>query len=348
MSAENPPVRLLRRLAYGSAALTFTLMIVGGIVRVSESGLGCGPAGAGAKGWPLCGGGLIPGVDTHMIVEYTHRILVASLTVLLMSLVVLAFLYFRGRPWILRVAIASFVLLIGQAVLGALTVEHGLSPWLVATHLGVAMLTLGLLLLLCRLAGQVDNPSRTAGLAAPGPVRGLAIAALVATLGTIVAGGYMAAGDLRGSTPAQAKTAAIDAHEACGRQFPACNDAFLPFGDSKSVNIQLTHRVFMYLTSILIVSLFIVVMRRRRQLDPEFSQALSRRASIVLGILATQVLLGAVNVWAGEHEWLIVLHLTVGTALWSMLVVFTMTALGIRLPATASERSSASSRAVPA
>ena len=99
---------------------------------------------------------MIPGVDTHMIVEYTHRILVASLTVLLIALVVLAFLYFRSRPWIVRISVAALVLLFGQAVLGALTVEHGLSPALVATHLGVAMLTLGLLLMLCRITHQAE------------------------------------------------------------------------------------------------------------------------------------------------------------------------------------------------
>ena len=54
-SAEPDRVRF-RRLAYLTAALTFALIIVGGVVRISDSGLGCGPAGSGTEGWPLCGG----------------------------------------------------------------------------------------------------------------------------------------------------------------------------------------------------------------------------------------------------------------------------------------------------
>ena len=104
----------------------------------------------------------------------------------------------------------------------------------------------------------------------------------------------------------------------------------------------------MYMTSILIVALFVAVMRRRKQLDPDFARSLSRRAWLVLGVLITQVLLGAVNVWAGEHEWLIVLHLTVGTLLWSTLVEFTMTALGVQLPAASTERGKAPTQAVTA
>ena len=64
----SPPGRPRLRL------LTFLLIVVGGIVRISDSGLGCGAGGSGTKGWPLCGGRVIPLVDENMIVEYSHRI----------------------------------------------------------------------------------------------------------------------------------------------------------------------------------------------------------------------------------------------------------------------------------
>ena len=66
-----------RRLAYLAVALTFVLVIVGGVVRISDSGLGCGAEGAGTDGWPLCGGRVVPLIDTNMIIEYSHRILAA-------------------------------------------------------------------------------------------------------------------------------------------------------------------------------------------------------------------------------------------------------------------------------
>ena len=46
-------------LAQLTAGVTFLLIVVGGIVRVSDSGLGCGAAGSGTEGRPLCGGQVI-------------------------------------------------------------------------------------------------------------------------------------------------------------------------------------------------------------------------------------------------------------------------------------------------
>ena len=54
-AADSARVRF-RTLAYLTAALTFALIVVGGVVRISDSGLGCGAAGSGTEGWPLCGG----------------------------------------------------------------------------------------------------------------------------------------------------------------------------------------------------------------------------------------------------------------------------------------------------
>ena len=61
-----------------TAVATFVLIIVGGIVRVSDSGLGCGPGGSGFHGWPFCNGDVVPGVDLNTIVEYTHRALAGA------------------------------------------------------------------------------------------------------------------------------------------------------------------------------------------------------------------------------------------------------------------------------
>ena len=47
-----------RRLVSLTIVATLVLILIGGIVRVSDSGLGCGPAGSGTQGWPLCEGGL--------------------------------------------------------------------------------------------------------------------------------------------------------------------------------------------------------------------------------------------------------------------------------------------------
>jgi heme a synthase len=178
--------RRFRNLAYLTAALTFVLIVVGGIVRISDSGLGCGPAGSGTEGWPLCGGGLVPAVDTNMIVEYTHRVLAGIVAVLIAYLAWTAWRHRRSERLLVRVSIAAFALILFQAALGGATVEEGLKQELVATHLGVAMVQIGLVMLMARLGGPERVESvRLGGTRA---LRILTPLALAAVLGTIVAG----------------------------------------------------------------------------------------------------------------------------------------------------------------
>jgi heme a synthase len=301
---------------------------VGGVVRISDSGLGCGPGGSGTHGWPLCGGRVVPLVDGNMIVEYTHRILAAALAVTIGLLVFYAWRRYRGRRDLVRVSSAAFGLVLFQAALGGLTVEKGLKEELVAAHLGVAMLQLALLMLLARLART--SPSRRPAMpaASGGGTRLLAVGATVATLATIVAGGYMSANQLHGTGEA---TPAV--HTACGQEFPRCGGEFMPFGRSRELDIHLTHRAFMYLASALVLALLVAVVRRRRSTGAGEDHGQVRAAWIAVAVLAVQVLLGALNVWLGEHAGLVIVHLAVGTLLWASLVHLSMLLLPAPRPA---------------
>ena len=77
---------------------------------------------------------------------------------------------------------------------------------------------------------------------------------------TIVAGGYMAGTQNYGRADYQLGDGA---HHACGKEFPTCNGDFMPFGEARLVDIHLTHRVFMYLASVLVIALVVVALRRR-------------------------------------------------------------------------------------
>jgi heme A synthase len=338
----EPDRARFRRLAYLTALLTFALIVVGGVVRISDSGLGCGPAGSGTEGWPLCGGRAVPVIDTNMIIEYTHRILAAAVTILIAYLVWTAWRHRRSERLLVRVSFAALGLILVQAALGGLTVEEGLKQELVATHLGVAMLQIGLVLLM----GRVGGPDGVASLK-PGATRSIRVLtglALVALLGTIVAGGYMSASELHGTG---VEHRSVDAHMACGEQFPACDGEFLPFGRSEALDIHLTHRVFMYVSVLLLIALFVTVVRQRRRL-PEGAEDLTQRAWLTVLILFTQVLLGAVNVWAGEHAWLIVAHLAVGTLLWVALITFAFTLTSVPEASAAGARRRAGVKAATA
>jgi heme A synthase len=300
-----------RKLALLAVALTFALIIVGGIVRVSDSGLGCGPAGSGTEGWPLCGGRVVPLVHTHMIVEYSHRILAGTLAIVIAGLALMA----RRRGYVRelrRITAAAFGLVLFQAALGGLTVEKGLEDELVAAHLGIAMLQLGLLIAIAYLARKTAGVSSSVG---RGSVRVLAIGAAVAVLGTIVAGGYMSANELHGTGEASQLV-----HAACGTDFPSCGGEFLPFGRSRALDLHLTHRVFVYIATILVLALVLALLLQARRAAPPEKRRLRTAALAAVTMLVVQVMLGATNVWAGEHAWLVMAHLAAATLLWSSLV----------------------------
>ncbi len=198
------------------------------------------------------------------------------------------------------------------------------------------MLQIGLILLVARLSRPAGErrPERTQP-ATTRAITALTVTAAVLVLGTIVAGGYMAAGQLEGTGREHAAT---DAHMACGTDFPSCNDGFLPFGTSRAMDIHLTHRAFMYLASAAILALFVLVLAQRRRLDPDSARSLTLLSAAAVGVLLAQVLLGAMNVWLGEHETLIVAHLTVGTILWLTVALLTMRVLDVRQHAPAPSR----------
>jgi heme A synthase len=291
----------VRRLALVTALTTFALIIVGGVVRVSDSGLGCGPAGSGFSGWPFCNGDLVPGINLNSIIEYTHRALAVVVGFMILALFVQAY---RKQRDLLPATGALLALVAIQGALGGLTVEENLEELYVAAHLGLAMLLLGLLIYIVR---------RTRGVR---PVEGgprlLAVVATAAVLCTIVAGGYMAGTQNYGRADYQLGDGA---HHACGKEFPSCNGEFMPFGEARLVDIHLTHRFFMYLASILVIALVVVSLRRRVAV---------RYAWALAALLAVQVLVGALNVWLDEYELLILAHLALGTLLWATSLAMTL------------------------
>ena len=308
-------LRRFRRLADLTAVVTFLLTVVGGIVRVSQSGLGCGPGGSGTEGWPLCGGQVIPLVgNENRVIEFSHRFLATVVVILIGLLCWRAYKGLRERSgWAFRGSLVAGVLVLIQAGLGGLTVEHSLAEELVAAHLGTAMVLLGLLLWLsakARSQAAVESGATTA------PVRGLkpyAATAAVLLLCAIVAGGYMAGTEEEGVSDSGPNIAG--AHLACGKMFPECGSGkFLPFGNNRLTDIHLTHRVFVYAATIAIIVLLSVAFARG-----------SRDRLLVLAalLLFCQFMLGALNVWLGEHGPLIVAHLTTGTLLWAAVISIT-------------------------
>src|SRR5688572_8663985 len=124
-------------LAWTAAVCTYLLIVVGAIVRITGSGMGCGDH------WPLCNGHLFPPLDDiATVIEWTHRLLAAVVSIPVAALAVYAW-WLRRTPSADRrppsvAAYWALGLLIPQALLGAITVKLELPHWTVVLHFMMA------------------------------------------------------------------------------------------------------------------------------------------------------------------------------------------------------------------
>src|SRR5947209_4719993 len=164
---------LFRRLALLTALLTGLLIVVGGLVRVSGSGLGC-------PDWPTCHGQIVPPLVLQSIIEYSHRLTAGLVTIAVVATAIYAWGRFRKYPWVLVPATLAVVLVVVQSALGAFTVALELTPALVTAHLGTAMAFFGTTVVTVAAARWATEPGRRFR------VDGYAALALLTALGTYV------------------------------------------------------------------------------------------------------------------------------------------------------------------
>ena len=126
-------------MSVATAVVTYALVVLGGVVRVSGSGLGC-------PDWPLCHGRLLPPLDLHAIIEYSHRTAASLTSTLVVLTAAVAWMAWRNRRDLVVPATLAVSLLAVQVVLGAITVRLELPPMIVLAHLATAMALLALLL----------------------------------------------------------------------------------------------------------------------------------------------------------------------------------------------------------
>src|SRR5712692_7938801 len=103
---------LLRFFAYGSVVSTYILILLGGYVTTSNSGLGCG------ESWPLCQGQILPALTAPVIIELSHRVFNFAVAVFVLGTTLLAWTRYRQAKNVVLFATASFLGLIAQVILG--------------------------------------------------------------------------------------------------------------------------------------------------------------------------------------------------------------------------------------
>src|SRR5213594_1694531 len=144
--------RRFMTLAWVAATCTYLVIVLGAVVRITGSGLGCGDH------WPLCNGHLFPPLtDIPTVIEWSHRLVAALVSVLVAGLAIYAGAGSRELGAGRRTAYVAVGLLIVQVLLGAVTVKTGLTPAMVILHLATAMLLLATLIAAAR-GGRLPAP----------------------------------------------------------------------------------------------------------------------------------------------------------------------------------------------
>jgi heme a synthase len=124
---------LLRVFAYGSVVSTYILIVIGGYVTTSNSGLGCGDS------WPLCRGAVFPSLNNpEVIIELTHRLFNSVVGVFILGLAIVAWTRFRDAKDVVLLSTTSLVALFAQVLLGMVTVTTSLNPIVSDAHLALA------------------------------------------------------------------------------------------------------------------------------------------------------------------------------------------------------------------
>lgn len=278
-------------LSLSTALLTIGLIVFGAIVRVTDSGLGCG------NSWPLCNGTIFPPLDNITAwIEWTHRLF--ALLIGLLGLVMLAVAWHTYRNLdrrVLGITVIAAVLFTLQSALGAMVVILDLPPTFVTIHLGVAMLLLASFLIGAVFAWYRPTTGYQADSITTLTYMNAGFALLIILTGALV----------RGSGATLACT-----------EWPLCNNGLLlPFEQGQLAVIHMIHRFAVGALGITVLILVWQVMQDRKE-------TLVRQIAIAIGVVyLLQIAVGGLFVISvAGPEWGAA-HVGLASITWGLLVI---------------------------
>jgi len=258
--------------------LVFVLIVWGGIVRLSGSGLAI-------PDWPLAHGKLVPRAQPNVLIEYVHRVLAMVVGFATLAAAVIVFRSPFWRPRLSRLAVAALITLAVQVFLGARVVLDELPVDRVVAHLVTAFLFFAILLRMLLVARDLEDPAGASPAAAsgeaaagrdPGTRRGIALwtrVAAAAVLAQAALGGWVASSGAALACP----------------DFPKCQGMWLP-PMTGLIGIHYAHRLGAYAVVLIVLGLLF-------RAAPVALPPRARWPLRISGILlAAQFLLGVANV----------------------------------------------------
>ncbi|MFI8516324.1 heme A synthase [Streptomyces sp. NPDC085481] len=189
----TPSPRTLRRAALTAVVMSVIIIVTGGAVRLTGSGLGCDT-------WPKCTDDSLivtPEQGYRGLIEFGNRMLTYVLSAAVGWTIIAARSLKPRRRGLTRLGWAQFWIVMSNAVIGGITVWMGLNPWTVAGHFLAANALLTVAVVTWHRTGEGDTSAKPR---VPGPVRKLSWAIVIGSglliaLGTTVTGAGKHAGD---------------------------------------------------------------------------------------------------------------------------------------------------------
>lgn len=293
LPVKRAPQALVR---YAWLVVAYNILVIlwGALVRATGSGAGCG------NHWPLCNGQVVPlapRIDT--IIEFTHRCMTGGATFVVLGLLIWTFRTTAKGQAARVAAIASTVLLVNEAILGALLVKLGYVTGnqstgrvvMLSIHLSNTLLLLAAVTLTAVFlgTGQLTRDLRFKGTKGAWTLFGL-----LATIVVGVSGSLAALGDTL--FPASSLRAAVEQ-------------------DLSSSSPWLLRLRGVHPLSAVIAAVFVLWL-----LSQARRSGASHFATIVLALLGAQFALGILDVILLAPTWMQILHLLGADLYWVALI----------------------------
>lgn len=261
-------------------------MTLGGVVRVTDSGLGC-------PDWPLCHGQVIPPFDTATLIEYSHRLSGSVLGLLVIASATIVWMRLRSNRVALTASVVALVLVVAAGILGGITVLTELDPRFVLLHLAIAEAMIACLIFAAIAGWNFGSEAIANGHEQASEVKPFIIASIAGAFILILSGSYMV-GSGYGTSCAT---------------WPLCRGSFMPEGMAYAIHMG--HR---YVAAL--VGVVIVWTAWKAWSSASAQSAVRTTAACVAASFAVQTVVGALVVWSGFSADLKATHLSLATLVW--------------------------------
>jgi cytochrome c oxidase assembly protein subunit 15 len=284
-----------QRLLLVTIVATFVLVVVGGTVRATGSGLGC-------PDWPTCHGRFIPENNKATLIEFSHRTAAFVVGMLFLGVTFFTFKTERKNKLVFWLAFTAGVLLAIQVILGGITVKKELPSSIVATHLGTAMSFMGVMIVTATISMMRSRGVRVIASSLDSVFVRIAMLSAALSMATLALGSYISN---------------TEAALACN-SWPLCNGSIVPSG-SNAIALHFMHRLLAASLGVVLLALIYLAFDERRR-----QPWLVGLAVFSGGAYIAQALLGAANIWTDLSAAVIVAHLSLASLLWCVTVLISV------------------------